>query len=95
MPSDLEIRTDRLGRYVSEGTWALWAALKKLGWNQRDLARKLGLKSSSLVNRWLHGDRRPGLKWIFAIEKATGVPASKWATAPRTERKLAKTGTDG
>lgn len=86
----MEIRTSRTGEHVTEGTRALWRAVKARGWSQGDLARKLGTSSAN-VNRWLHGDRAPSRRWAGAIETLLGVDAALWDKAARGDLVLRRT----
>ena len=66
-----------MGPHTSAGVALLWRALQKRGWSQGDLARFLGVHSGH-VNRWLHGDRKPGRKPAGMLEEHLGVPMGSW-----------------
>jgi transcriptional regulator with XRE-family HTH domain len=72
---------ESLGRHFNEGARLLWLALRERDWNQSVAERQLGV-SPGLVNRWLYGERRPGLEHALLIERALGIPASGWHREP-------------
>ncbi len=45
---------------------------------QEALAKALGVRQSQ-VSTWLCKTKRPGLKFVFAIEKLTGIKPETWA----------------
>ncbi len=87
----LEVRSLRLGPHVSAAVPKLWAALKAKDWSQGDLADRLGT-TSSVVNRWLHGDQKPGRRFAKAIELHCGVSQDSWDEEPRKPFELKQTG---
>jgi transcriptional regulator with XRE-family HTH domain len=59
----------------------LSARLAELGWTQLRLATEIGA-DTSLVCRWISGDRVPTLDMAFAIERSpVAVPADAWLEA--------------
>jgi transcriptional regulator with XRE-family HTH domain len=64
--------------------------MKAKGWTQGDLAKCLGTKSS-VVNRWLHGDQKPGRRFAKAIELHCGVEQGDWDKALRKPFRLQQT----
>lgn len=66
-----------MGSLASAAVPQLWKALRARGWSQGDLAEAVGT-TSSVVNRWLHGDRRPGRRYAGAIEEILKIDASLW-----------------
>jgi transcriptional regulator with XRE-family HTH domain len=71
------IRTGRVGKQMSEGTRALWREMGARKWSQGDLGRELGTKSA-VVNRWLHGDRKPDRTFALRIESLLGIDPALW-----------------
>jgi transcriptional regulator with XRE-family HTH domain len=66
---------------------ALADHLEQEGITHAEFARRLGVTDSA-VWRWAHGERSPGLKLAFAIEKETGgkVSAVSWFSKKRSAR---------
>jgi transcriptional regulator with XRE-family HTH domain len=89
-----DVRIARLGRCASLGTSLLWRALRRLEWSQNELARRLGV-DSGVVSRWLHGDKRPSLRFAIQLEAFCGVAASAWHKPLPKTFTLKPTGTDG
>lgn len=85
-----EVRKSRLGGHVSAAVPKLWALLRNNKWSQGDLARELET-TSSVVNRWLHGDQKPSRRFAKAIEDRWGVRQSDWDASPRRPFSLATT----
>jgi transcriptional regulator with XRE-family HTH domain len=85
-----EVRKTRLGGHVSAAVPKLWAVLKTNKWSQGDLARELDT-TSSVVNRWLHGDQKPSRRFSKAIEQRWGVSQNDWDVAPRKPFELQST----
>lgn len=83
-----------MGPAISAGVPRLWKALRTKGWSQGDLATALGT-TTSLVNRWLHGDRRPGRRFAREIERVMGVPVDAWDAPVPPTFELRPTGSDG
>lgn len=85
----MNVRTDRVGERTTEGAKALWAWLQSKAWSQAELAREMGI-TSGLVNKWLHGDRVPGLDYAHALERLTGIATERWSKrAPMKLRRSA------
>lgn len=82
----IEIRSDELGPYPSEGARQLWGACKRLG-GQNALEREIKAPSG-MVNRWLHCKVRPGMRWASAMEKILGIRVSAWLRPPRRPIRL-------
>lgn len=71
------------GEHFTEGSRLLWLYMAEHGISQTELARRIGTESGH-VSHWLYGHRRPGVKWMFRVEDAIGVPARSWAeSAPK------------
>lgn len=78
-----EVRKSRLGDAVSAAVPKLWAVLRANNWSQGDLARELRERghakaTPSLVNRWLHGDQKPGRPYARTLDEAWGVGQNLW-----------------
>lgn len=69
-----------LGPKFSEGARLLWAVLGRL--NSQEAVRERIDCSQGLVNRWLYGDRLPGLSYVFKLEDAFGIPCRAWMLKP-------------
>ncbi len=81
-------RTAETGDVMSRGAERLRRALKKLGWSQNELERRLDTPVG-LVNRWLNGHRRPGLRFALQLEKLTGVAPGSWHEPVNAKSKAA------
>ncbi len=58
------------------------ARLTELGWNQTDLAKRIGV-SPAVVSRWVSGERTPSLEMAFRIQNSeVGMQAERWLEAP-------------
>jgi len=58
----------------------LRARLDELGWSQTDLAKAIDV-STTVVSRWLSGDRVPSLDMAFRIQRSeVGLLADIWVT---------------
>lgn len=66
------------GALFSEGARLLREALAKDDLSQGKAAQMLGVLYPDQVNRWVHGDRKPGLKHASAIEREFGIPMIAW-----------------
>lgn len=56
----------------------LRARLDELGWSQTDLAKAIGA-STTIVSRWLSGERVPSLDMAFRIQNSeVALPADIW-----------------
>lgn len=84
-----EVRTDRLGPHVSAALPKLWGALRAKSWSQGDLAAALGT-TSSVVNRWLHGDQKPSRRFARGIQEICNVDRDLWDEEPKRPFELAK-----
>lgn len=91
------VRRTKVGQYISEGARLLWKKLEERGLTQGQAERLIGTHPG-LLNRWLYGERRPGLKLALDIERIFGVPAITWTVDLLEPFELpphdAKTGTD-
>jgi transcriptional regulator with XRE-family HTH domain len=67
-----------MGPRASEGGRILWSLLRQNEWTFAELARRGGVPSS-LLNRWMHGDRLPDVTHAARIEERLGVPCRAWA----------------
>lgn len=70
---------DRLRRYVNAHAEG----------RQEKLAELLGVRQSQ-VSAWLLRRRRPGLKYVFDIEKLTGIKPETWPDVPLERAKSRK-----
>lgn len=46
---------------------------------QEALCKALGVKRQSMVSAWLRRTKRPGLRYVFAIERLTGIKPESWS----------------
>ena len=67
------------------GLVALRAAMAKRAWKPRDLQLAAGVKSLSVVGRWLKGQRRPDIDMAARIERLLAIPASSWEDTSAAE----------
>lgn len=70
-----------MGEQLSAAVPKLWKAMDAKRWSQGDLAEALGT-TSSVVNRWLHGDRKPGRKYADRIEELLEIDVALWDAPP-------------
>lgn len=66
---------------LTEGARLLWQHLQG---EQSALASRLGV-DAGLLNRWLHGERKPGREWALKLQAQLSIPAEAWSQKP-TER---------
>ena len=71
------IVTTRVGPVFSRGAELLVAYLARPGKSQNALALELGT-TSPVVNRWIHGDRRPALKFAVMLATKLRIPTKAW-----------------
>jgi ribosome-binding protein aMBF1 (putative translation factor) len=76
------VRTARVGSKMSEGVRALWRELESRGLSQGELGKLLDTKSS-VVNRWLHGDSKPGREMATKIKALLGIEPELFDERPR------------
>lgn len=74
-----------LGKNFSEGARQLWLKMIRGKLSQADAARLLELRHPAMLSRWLYGDRRPSVKWAFAIESKLKIRAGLWGVKPVEE----------
>lgn len=72
------------GEYFTEGARRLWLVLLKRELSQAEAAAEIGTAGATLC-RWLYGERRPTLEWVFKMEKAFKVPARCWSEPPTAD----------
>lgn len=65
------------GKYFSEGSRLLWAAIQRKGWRQSELAEHLGTTSGQ-VNNWLYGGRGVSMRWAMTIRSKLRIPLTAW-----------------
>lgn len=76
-------RRTRLGRYFSEGSQLLRAAID--GSSQNEAARSLGA-TTAMLTKWAFGDGRPSLDWAIKLRDKLGIPVDAWMKiAPAAE----------
>jgi len=92
--SDQPFRKTWLGKHFSEGSRRLWLLLKERGWDQTDLAADVlaarsqadpsipKRPSTSVVNRWLYGDRAPDRASSLLLQERYGLDPKLWDQAP-------------
>ena len=71
------IRRVRAGLHFNEGARLLHLFLLEKDVSQADLTRALGVPLG-VVNRWLYGDVRPGVRWALELLQTTGIAVSAW-----------------
>jgi ribosome-binding protein aMBF1 (putative translation factor) len=69
---------------VVPSEWLREAAEAK-GWNQTKLSEELRM-STSVVSRWLSGERVPTWSSAVKIEKLLGIPARVWLEEAEARR---------
>jgi hypothetical protein len=83
-----------LGKHFSEGSRRLWLLLEERGWHQGNLAADvLAARSpgapvrtgvtTSVVNRWLYGDRAPDRASALLLQERYGLDPKLWDQAPQ------------
>ena len=55
---------------------SLWAARKRMGFSQKRVARALGLRRTSVLSRYEHGIRVPGLVNALNLEIVYRMPVA-------------------
>lgn len=66
------------GTRFTEGSAQLQSKLSELGLSQGKASGMIGLFYPGMLNRWLHGDGVPSLKFAVELERVFGIPASAW-----------------
>jgi transcriptional regulator with XRE-family HTH domain len=74
-------RKKLLGRHFSEGARRLWLIMRWRAWSQKELAEALG-KHTSVINRWLYGERSPDRESALLIHKVLGIAPIAWDQHP-------------
>lgn len=59
---------------------------RRLGYNQGQLARLLGI-TDAYLSQILNGLRRPGFTLAAKIQRVTGIPAVSWVTSRLVNKK--------
>lgn len=75
-------RRKKLGDYFSEGARQLWLAIEARGMSQNKAELQIGAPNG-VLNRWLYGVRRPGMKYVFAIQQHFAIAPESWREASR------------
>ncbi len=55
---------------------SLWAARQRMGFSQKSVARALGLRRTSVLSRYEHGERIPGLVNALKLEIVYRMPVA-------------------
>jgi hypothetical protein len=83
----MQIRVARMGRLFSLGSEKLHTLMVENDWSQSDVVgmidKKTGVKvAPSVINRLVHGHRRPSLPLAVAMEAALDIPSPAWCQPP-------------
>lgn len=62
----------------TKGIEALKTAMRRAGLTQGKLAALLGHPDSGVVNRWVNGNRVPGLTGALELQRRLGIDPSLW-----------------
>lgn len=55
---------------------SMWTARKRMGFSQKEVARALGLRRTSVLSRYEHGTRIPGLINALKLEIVYRIPVA-------------------
>ncbi len=81
----MRIRNVRVGPAFSRGAEMLNAYLVKHEISQTAFGESVGV-AGAVVTRWVHGDRRPGLRFAILLEKEARIPLAAWNQKPTRTR---------
>ncbi|XXX73902.1 hypothetical protein WMF30_40275 [Sorangium sp. So ce134] len=70
-----------LGRRFNEGARLTWLALRRLGWSQADLRRRVKAYPGELP-KVLYGDKLPTLQLAADLQDLLKVPVKAWNQPP-------------
>src|SRR5579885_2581764 len=76
------VYTQTPGKYLSDGTRLLWAAMEREGLSQEQLRAKMNA-AVVVVGRWMRAERRPGTEarvWLLGRFK---IPLAAWDEEPK------------
>lgn len=77
------------GKDYCLGSQRLWDAVS--GRTRRSVELQLGIRGEHLIS-FMRGDRSPGMRSAFVMERELGIPMHTWLEKPEPASALAKTG---